>query len=280
MQELFPGDTVYICERPEDEDRENPNQYYVDMQATEYFGSLHSNDLPPYRERPRGFKAPIWRPFCGFTPALLRVNKSTHAMAQKHLYSKKFSFKQCSAVGADTFLHKHRRYGHHMTQLDLYYEFRPRRPEIDTYGADWHRMMCELRHHFYVPCIQAHVRSRFWAIAKWEQGPRAVLEQEAFKVGMRDRPNFLEDVAKIAAPADRFSPKRGYCGDGTDVQIFIVDTESDEQVEFVRRLNEEISLLRLARVLFTPRVMDYARGTGSDEYYTRPFGSRNRRNRP
>jgi hypothetical protein len=38
-------------------------------------------------------------------------------------------------------------------KLDLFYKVRPRRPEIDTYGADWHRMMCELRHHFCVPRI-------------------------------------------------------------------------------------------------------------------------------
>jgi hypothetical protein len=38
-------------------------------------------------------------------------------------------------------------------KLNLFYQFRPGRPEIDTYGVDWHRMMCELRHHFYVPRI-------------------------------------------------------------------------------------------------------------------------------
>jgi hypothetical protein len=52
MQEVFPGDTVYICERSTDEDRESPDKYYVDMQATAYFGSLHPkpyvSDLPPY----------------------------------------------------------------------------------------------------------------------------------------------------------------------------------------------------------------------------------------
>jgi len=92
------------------------------------------------------------------------------------------------------------------------------------------------------------------------------MRQEGFLVGQRYRANFLEDVAKIAAPADRWLG-HDYSGAGTEVQTFIDDTESDEQVEFVKELNEEILPLRLKRPLF---VLGKTHRRDKYECYTRP----------
>jgi hypothetical protein len=189
-----------------------------------------------------------------------------YEVARKYLYGRKFGFQNCSAVGVEAFLANHRKYGHLMTQLDLFYNFRPRRPELDTYGDDWHRMMCEVRHQFCVPLIHIYVRPRFWVISEWRKGPGAVMRQEGFLVGQRYRANFLEDVAKIAAPADRWLG-HDYSGAGTEVQIFIDDPESDEQVQFVKELNEEILPLRLERHLF---VLGKTHRRDKYECYTRP----------
>ena len=269
MREIFPGDSIYICEYAK-ADNVSPHhklqdQYDVsdrgspswNKRSTTYFATQHPKALDI--ARPGARKPSNNMPSCNFTPALLRVNKLIHGLAQKYLYGKNFRF-QCSALGVITFLRVHRKCVHWMTQIEVFYHFKAEPGVIETDGEQWHNMMCKIRHHFCIPSIHIHIGHHFWAVANWSKGPHAVMRQNDLRDGRipRGQPSFLFNIAKIAAPADRWQDhsRRPYthCSEGTKVQISIEGTMSEEEVVFVEQLNEEILRLGLARPLFCPAI--------------------------
>lgn len=153
----------------------------------------------------------------------------------------------------------------------LHYDFESGNNFIQTDDKTWRDLMCYLRHAAsYIPEIRLIVGKKFWDLANWDWGAKAVLDQRDLR-GKGDYcglPNFLATVAKIAAPADRwcvwgerevsrrnsedYDPKRDryYCAHGTRLQIIIDDTVSDEQKAFVTELTELVNSLREGRPLF------------------------------
>jgi hypothetical protein len=223
----------------------------------------------PVERRPANGK-----PFCDFTPALLGANSFFRHLASTYLYGRNFRF-QCSARGVQAFLTEVKRYVRYMTEVELFWHFKAEPRVISSNAEEWHDMLCYMRHHVCIPRIHVHTGHRFWAIARWTEGPQAIIGQRCLRDDGKNFSPFLSDIVKFAAPAERWkyhdNPKTR-CTEGTLVQISIEGTMSEEEVEFVEQLNEHVLSVGLSRLLFSPMRMGVNRGRKIP--YTRTDGER------
>jgi len=152
------------------------------------------------------------------------------------------------------------------TTLVLHYHFEDGSGFVKTDDELW-RMLMNYIHHDAPHLTSMHlmIGKGFWRFADWRLGAVAVLKQTSLRNSNRDKeyPNFLANIAKIAAPADRWmdhtyrkqpdydkSKDLDYSSHGTALQITIDGTESEEQQDSVRDLEKAIHDLRTARPLF------------------------------
>lgn len=251
MSLLFPGDSINIREYVNGQairpchacgqvkyfvaDR-NFFNYVRSRHSTTYFASQNSEVLDIAR-------ITKYRPSCDFSPRVLGVNQMFRSLGSIYLYRRDFRF-QCSAEGAKQFLTQNSLRMCYMTQVDLFYHFRNEPLVVETNGEALHSLMSEIRHKFaYIPRMHVHVGHGFWAKADWAKGPAAVTGQRSLRDDGEYRPPFPCDIAKVAAPADRWKDHEDlgtHCTRGTEVEISIEGTMSEEEVEFVEQLNEEI----------------------------------------
>jgi hypothetical protein len=250
MSLLFPGDTANISEYPQGMKISRRHKHQVEYSVTDrnslnrqrsrhwttYFATRNPQALDIAR-------ITTDRPSCNFSFKVLLVNEIFEALGLVYLYRRNFRF-QCSAQGAKKFLMEHKLHVRSMTQVELFYHFKNEPSVIETDGQAWHDMMIQVRHDFAcIPRIHVHVGHGFWAKANWIKGPAAVIGQRSLRDDGQYRPPFLCDIVKIAAPADRWKDHDDpgtHCTEGTDVQISIEGTMSEEEVEFVEQLNEEV----------------------------------------
>lgn len=148
--------------------------------------------------------------------------------------------------------------------LVLHFRFEGAIGSIKTDDEAWHHLMKYIRHeHSYIPAVHLKIDKGFWQLACWRDGALAVVNQKTLRNSRNphDFPNFLEKVARIAAPADRwmnFDTKKSakqsgleydkdedrYCrSDGTLLQITIDGTDSTDKQVFVQELEELIQRL-------------------------------------
>jgi hypothetical protein len=278
MRFLFPGDSINICEYAKG-DAVSPNHAKQHMyevtdrnsldstrtfHKTTYFASQYPKALDiasVIKQRPANNN-----PFCDFSLSVLLVSKAFYNLGVKCLYGRNFRF-QCSATGAKIFLFKHAAHVRSMTQVDLFYHFRIESNVIETDGEAWHDLICKVRHELsYIPKIHLHVGHGFWTKTFWKnwRGPNAVIEQRGVRENGEYRPFFLYDVAKIAAPAERWQnhlDPATLCTEGTQIQVSIkieeVASSEDRsivemtsKVRFVERLNDELLKRGQTRPLF------------------------------
>lgn len=154
------------------------------------------------------------------------------------------------------------------TTLVLHYHFQGGSGFIKTDDELWRILMNHIRHEAsHLRDIHLIIGKSFWEIADWRLGAAAVLRQTLLRTSDNNMgyPNFLANIAKIAAPADRWmdhhyrkepdwdaSKDVDYSSHGTALRITIDCAESQEQQDFVRKLEEVIHRLRTARPLFRP----------------------------
>jgi hypothetical protein len=142
-----------------------------------------------------------------------------------------------------------------ITQLDLFYHFRREPGVIETNNQEWHEMMNKVRHHFScIPHIHIHIGHGFWNKLEWRKGVELVMNERK-----RRHPAFLDDVAKTAAPAERWQDHDDPATlriEGTKVRVSIEHTGDESVGEkmwkegFVEEVTEEILKRGLARPLF------------------------------
>jgi hypothetical protein len=275
MGMLFPGDSINICQRaklstisrprPRGEllqlkswrtDNKNSFESKRASRETIHFASQHpeSPDLARLiTRRPANNE-----PFCDFSLNVLLVSKAFHKLGLKYLWSRNFRF-QCSARGTRDFLLEHALHARSITQLDLFYHFRREPGVIETNNQEWHEMMNKVRHHFScIPKIHIHIGHGFWKKLDWRKGAEMVMDEPK-----RRRPVCLDDVAKTAAPAERWQDHDDPATlrvEGTEVRVSIEHTGDESVGErmwkegFVEELTEEILKRGLARPLFDESV--------------------------
>jgi hypothetical protein len=271
MGTLFPGDSINICQRakratlsrprPREQllqlkswrtDNKPSSEYKRSSRETIHFASQHpeSPDLAQLiTHRPANDE-----PFCDFSLNVLLVSKAFHKLGLKYLWARNFRF-QCSARGTRDFLLEHALHARSITQLDLFYHFRREPGVIETNNQEWHEMMNKVRHHFScIPKIHIHIGHGFWNKLEWRKGVELVMNERK-----RRYPAFLDDVAKTAAPAERWQDHDDPATlriEGTKVRVSIEHTGDESVGEkmwkegFVEEVTEEILKRGLARPLF------------------------------
>lgn len=277
MQFCFPGDVIQIYEYPGGwhnrtylqrlhtyyrvEDR-NTADAKSSVHETSYFSSQWSSDSEVVKQHPHPRSKGV--SFYGFATGLLRANKSLSKMASESLYGRTFRFK-CSPEGAKMFLRLHKEHAKSIKELELYFHFKTELGSIQTGDESWHELMCLIRHELaFIPSIHVHIGQDFWKKARWKQArlserPNIVIGQSDLRNSVDPdhlRPSFLYEIAKIAAPAERWldhlDPKTKRT-DGTRLQISIQETTDDLKKQFIEILHSEIERRRTARPLFLNR---------------------------
>jgi hypothetical protein len=128
-------------------------------------------------------------------------------------------------------------------KLVLYCHFREDKLMFSTDALAWERLLASVRHEFsFIPSIRIHFGPSFWEFNKLSSTASGVV----------NRPMFL-GVYKLAAPADRWEIKNRpstHRADGTVLEIDFGGTDTQEQIDFVKRLVEEIEQRRVGRPLF------------------------------
>ena len=268
---LFPGDSINICQRDRRSTIRRPRsrrqllqlkswrtannsfEYKRSSREATHFASQHPESLDHARLITR--RPANGEPFCDFSLNILLVSKTFHKLGLKHMWARNFRF-QCSARGTKDFLLEHPLYARSTTQLDLFYHFGREPGVIETNDYEWHDLTNKVRHHFScIPKIHIHIGHGFWHKDDWRMGAEPVMDERS----SRRRPNFLDDVAKTAAPAERWQDHDDPTTlriAGTEVRVSIEYTgkegldEKKEKVKFVEELTEEILKRGLARPLF------------------------------
>lgn len=196
--------------------------------------------------------------YCGFATGMLLANKQLSKMALESLYKRSFEFK-CSPEGVAQFMKVHRKHVQSISELQLHYHFKSEPGTVATGDESFHKLMCSIRHEFaLIPSIKIHIGHGFWRIARWQFGPRVVIGQSTIRNDDErgTQPNFLWDVAKVAAPADCWQEeyKRSKLGAaGTRLQIVIEAAKDDKRMGFVESLHLEIERRRRERPLYLGR---------------------------
>jgi hypothetical protein len=251
MQYCFPGSSVHIYEYPDNFQRPAcPKRYKkacLDYQVlmkypVKLFGSLQP-DTPALRNP---FRMP--RRGVGNCTCLLWVNKHFYNLASRYLYSRTFHF-QCSAYGVKDFLSAHSRQTRTLMRMKmikklvLYYHWREDKLMFSTDTRAWGHLLASIRHEFsFIPSIRIQFGPSFWDFNKLSSTATGVLNNPMFW-----------GVHKLAAPADRWEIKNNqstHRADGTVLEIDIGGTETQEQIDFVRQLVDEIEKERVGRPLF------------------------------
>lgn len=283
MQLVFSGPSIQICEYANGDalsaNHAHQQRYTVNdsnsrnkqrsMHTTTYFACQHVEALDA--AKPVTSRPPNNQPCCDFTPSFMQVSKACYQLVPKYFFGHTFRF-QCSARGVHRFLAAHKRHIHFMTGIELFYHFDAEPGIIETNDEQFHDLLFFIRHNLsFVPNIHVHIGHHFWSKAKWTQGPQAVVGQTTLRDDSQVQPPFLWDVEKIALPADRWAnhdDPSTHRVDGTEVQISIEGTMSEEEVVFVEELNQLILKRGTARPLF---VRD---SSGMERTYTRTRNER------
>lgn len=157
------------------------------------------------------------------------------------------------------------------TTVVLHYQLQGSTCTIETDDESFHGLLCHIRHTVseYVGKIRLDINRHFWDLAHWKEkeGVKEVMRQNSLRndPSKSQHPNFLKDIAKIAAPADRWLDDEDYIGSdrttegddyegwGTQLQITIDGTDSPEKDAFLLHLGRYIEKCREARPLISGR---------------------------
>lgn len=271
MRYCFPGTEVVIFERCEGASKGVKQRKYqvkdgntrsglVSAHDTTYFASYTTKT--PSAARISSSRCRTVLPFC---TSLLRVRKFSE-MAIRYLYGRSFRF-QCSAKGAEEFLIFHRDKVRFIKRLVLFYHFSIEEDVTETRDYDWRSLMRIVRHEFaYIPSIKLYIGDKFWEKAAWDIGVNHVLAQATLRNDPSEQENFLFQLAKVAAPADRWYGGKYEWPNftcGTSLRLSINGATTDAQKGFLVELRREIERRRERRPLFVKKKFDgkYAQRT-------------------
>jgi hypothetical protein len=288
MSLLFPGDSITICEYPECQEFEwrHVDQIRYSLTDDESINNTRwtacfamqnpeAPDLARIVTKKRFCDSSP--PFCNFSPHILGTSKILYSLGSLYLYRRNFRF-QCSAKRAKKFLLEKAVHARSITQINLFYHFEGEPLVIETGNKEWHDMLSTMRHDLsFIPKIHVHVGHGFWSKTNWRWGPKGVINDSVFRDDGRYLPLVMYDVARFAAPAERWKDHKDpatLCTAGTLVRVSIEGekmtgeetwkvNEKIRRVEFVEQLNDEVLRQGLARPLHP--------GGRSRSPYTRPY---------
>lgn len=246
MNQVMPGHTCYIHSVPTSSKRiagTKQTTARVYSSCKTYVGSAKS---------PAEFNkdAPNDLDLC---TNLMLVSKAISAAVKPYLYGREFQLVCDSKVGI-AFLQDHCTSG--IERLRLCYSSR----YFSDIGNDLLRYI--RHHHSSLKTIKVEVGAYFWKHIDWQRGVEQLLELEGsglIRSNYFEPHHFLRELAKNAAPAERWlvdakrkidkSKPPARC-DGTVLEIHIEGADTDEKMEFVRRLGETVMDRGTRRPLF------------------------------